>query len=141
MRSLASFYILRFSSSTSYSISFSLLHPLSSHFHPFSPLLTLLFPSISLIPLFPTPFISGNWPPYASYLTLETARLTIPSPRGGAVLKGIVGEMYVRAVYNDKDLVMEGCGGEMWCPYELFRTQILKWSITHSAYIKECRNT
>ena len=87
------------------------------------------------------PLITGTWPPYASYLTLETARLTKVSPKGGAVPHGIVGELYVRAVYNDNELVMEGCGGEMWCPYELFRKQALKWSISHSSYIKECRNT
>ena len=92
----------------------------------------------SLISSFST--LSGEWPPYASYLTLETAKLVRQSQKRGAVPGGIVGELYVRAVYNDKEQVMDGCNGLMWCPYGLFRTQALKWSMTHAEYVKECRN-
>ena len=58
----------------------------------------------------------------------------------GPVPGGIVGDLYVRAVYNDRNRVMLGCGDALWCPYEMFRTQMLKWSIGHSEYVKECRN-
>ena len=84
----------------------------------------------------------GEWPPYASYLTLETAVLSQLPLEGvaGPVPGGIIGGIYVRAVYNDRERVMDGCKGQMWCPYGLFRAQALKWSITHTEYIKECRN-
>ena len=87
-------------------------------------------------------FISGEWPPYASYLTLETAVLNQPSLEEGTgpVPGGVIGGIYVRAVYNDRERAMDGCKGQMWCPYGMFRAQALKWSMTHTEYIKECRN-
>jgi hypothetical protein len=80
----------------------------------------------------------GDWPPYASYLTLEVARLTSVGP---AVPQGVVGGLYVRAVYNDKDRVMAGCDDQLWCSYDMFHTQILKTGLTHAEYQKECRNS
>jgi hypothetical protein len=84
-------------------------------------------------------FLLGDWPPYASYLTLEVARLNTLNE--SLVQSGVVGNLYVRAVYNDEDRIMEGCGDQLWCPYYSFRTQILKTGVSHSEYQKGCRNT
>ena len=82
--------------------------------------------------------IVGDWPPYASYLTLEVGRLI--SLDEVSFPKGIVGDLYVRAVYNDKDRIMTGCADRLWCPYGLFRAHILKSGMTHTEYHRECRN-
>ena len=81
----------------------------------------------------------GDWPPYASYLTVEVARLK--SLNESLVPSGLVGSLYVRAVYNDEDRIMDGCGDQLWCPYDSFRTEILKTGVSHSEYQKGCRNT
>jgi hypothetical protein len=101
----------------------------------------------------------GDWPPYASYLTLEVGRLikipdpspkkTIPKSPNPNLDKTImdippmssrnIGDLYVRAVYNDRDMVMAGCDGFLWCPYELFRKQLLKTSLSSVEYQKQCR--
>jgi hypothetical protein len=60
---------------------------------------------------------------------------------GSIISHGIVDELYVRAVYNDEDRIMTGCKGYLWCPYELFRTQISKTALTQSGYRQECDRT
>ena len=66
---------------------------------------------------------SGVWPPYASYLTIEVAQ----SSSDPAV-------KYVRAIYNDVEKVMIGCGS-VWCPYEIFHARLESLSITHEQYV------
>jgi len=81
----------------------------------------------------------GDWPPYASYLTLEVARLK--KDKSAAVdPHGAAGHMYVRAVYNDVERVMEGCDGGMWCRYDLFKAQLSKTAWTYSQYQRECHS-
>lgn len=64
----------------------------------------------------------GVWPPYASYLCLEVAESSQdPSKK------------FVRAIYNDEEKVMLGCG-TVWCPYETFHSRLESMTITHSEY-------
>ena len=40
----------------------------------------------------------NTWPPYASYLALEIAESNVDST-----------QLFVRAIYNDKEMIIEGC--------------------------------
>ena len=48
--------------------------------------------------------------------------------------------LYIRAIYNDRDQIMAGCDGKLWCPYESFRNQLLKTSSTPLQYQKDCHS-
>ena len=84
-------------------------------------------------------FVSGEWPPYASYLTFEIAKYI--QQNTSLIPNGIIGNLYVRAVYNDVNKIMDGCGGVLWCPYESFRLRLLKISISWQEYQIECNTT
>ena len=67
--------------------------------------------------------LPGVWPPYASYLSIEVAESTTdPSVK------------YVRAIYNDKEMIIIGCDS-VWCPYDVFHRRLQSLSITHDEYI------
>ena len=67
--------------------------------------------------------VTGVWPPYASYLTIEVAQT-----RGDSSAK------FVRAIYNDKEKVIVGCSS-VWCPYETFHKRLESLSMTHDEYV------
>jgi hypothetical protein len=67
--------------------------------------------------------LEGVWPPYASYLSSEIAEsLTDKKSK------------FVRAIYNDQDKIMIGCGS-VWCPYELFHARLESLALTNEEYM------
>lgn len=76
----------------------------------------------------PPPHFPGVWPPYSSYLSIEIAESSVDSS-----------SKFVRAIYNDKEMVIVGSvGGSVWCPYELFHSRLEEMSMTHSEYAESC---
>ena len=67
----------------------------------------------------------GNWPPYASYLTLEIAQSRAS------------GQRFVRALYNDKEVAMLGQAGP-WCSFDVLLDGLERFSLRHEDYRKEC---
>jgi lysophosphatidic acid phosphatase type 6 len=47
------------------------------------------------------------------------------------------GELFVRAIYNNEERQIEGCGGA-WCPYFRYKRRMSNVSLTPGAYAAEC---
>lgn len=68
----------------------------------------------------------NNWPPYASYLTIEIAESTTTA-----------GELFVRAIYNDQEMRISSCDS-MWCPYAVFQQRLARFALTPEEYVAGC---
>jgi hypothetical protein len=67
----------------------------------------------------------GSWPLYASHLELEVAHNIDDN------------ELYVRAIFNNEEQIIEGCGS-VWCPYFRFKRKMEALIVSDSAYEMEC---
>lgn len=67
------------------------------------------------------------WPPYASYLTLETVQSKTTQ------------KYFIRATYNDKDMVIPGSPqGSVFCPLDVVLARLKELTITWEEYLQEC---
>ena len=66
----------------------------------------------------------GNWPPYASYVTLEFVKSKINNKK------------YVRAIFNDQEMKIFN-QEHIYCPIDLFYERFNKLSLTQEEYLRD----
>jgi lysophosphatidic acid phosphatase type 6 len=69
---------------------------------------------------------TNDWPPYASFLTIDIAE-EITSR-----------EKFVRVTFNDEDVFLPYADNQLWVPFNVFREKMEAYSISPATYKYEC---